>query len=71
MGIAMVYLLAVVAGFIAALLVVVWVFGEAPGESTGNGRETIGGSPSADGFGAVSTPSAASVEPELSEGKAA
>ena len=70
LGIAMVYLLAIAAGSIGALLVLVWLFGEAPDESKGNGRETVGVSPSTERFGAVST-TAASGSPERSEGKAA
>ena len=70
MGIAMVYLLVLAAGFTGALLALVWLFGGAPGEGTGAEREAVEGSRSADRAGAGSTP-AASVEPERSEGKAA
>ncbi len=70
LGIAMVYLFAVVAGFIGALLALVWLFGEAPGEGTRTGREAVGGLRSTDRFGAGGT-SSASVGPERSEDEAA
>ena len=70
LGIAVVYLLVLLAVAVGALWVLVWLFGEAPGEGTRTGRETIGGSPSADRFGARGAPSA-SVGPERSEDEAA
>ena len=70
LGIAVVYLLILVAGALGALLVLVWLFGEAPGEGTRIGHETTGGSPSADRFGAGEA-SSASVGPERSEDEAA
>ena len=70
LGIAMGYLIVIVAGAVVALLVLVWLFGDAPGESTGTGHETVEGSPGTDRFAAARTP-AASVEPERSKGKAA
>jgi hypothetical protein len=70
LGIAIVYLLILVAGAVGALWVLVWLFGEAPGEDTRTGREAVGGSPSADRFGAGGTPSA-SVGPGRSEDRAA
>ena len=70
LGIAIVYLLAVAAGAIGALLVVVWLFGEAPGEGTRTGCEAVGGLRSADRLGAESAPSA-SVGLERAEDEAA
>jgi hypothetical protein len=70
LGIAIVYLLILVAVAVGALLVVVWLFGEAPGEGTRTGRETMGGSPSTDRVGAGEAPSA-SVGPDRSEDEAA
>ena len=70
LGIAIVYLLILVAGAVGALCVMVWLFGEAPGEGTRTGREAVGGSPGADRVGAGGTPSA-SVGPERSEEDAA
>ena len=70
LGIAIVYLLVLVAVGVGALWVLVWLFGEAPGEGARTGLETVGSSSrSADCFGAGSTPSA-SVGPGRSEGKA-
>jgi hypothetical protein len=57
LGIAIVYLLVLTAVGVGALWVLVWLFGEAPGEGARTGRETTGGSRSADRFGAGSTPS--------------
>ena len=70
LGIAVVYLLVLLAVAVGALWVLVWLFGEAPDEGTRTRREAIGGSPSADRFGAGAAPSA-SVEPERSEDEAA
>ncbi len=58
MGIAIVYLLVLVAVAVGALWVLVWLFGEAPGENERTGHETAGSLRSADRFGAGSTPSA-------------
>lgn len=69
LSIAMVYLLAVTA--VGALLVLVWLFGEAPpGESARTGRETVAGLRGADRLEAGGTPSP-SVEPGRSEDEAA
>ena len=70
LGIAMVYLLAVAAGFIGALLALVWLFGEAPDGGTGAGHETVEGLRSTDRFGAARI-LPASVGPERSEDEAA
>ncbi len=70
LGIAIVYLLVLLAGAVGALWVLVWLFGEAPGEGAGTGRETVGSSPSADRSGAEGTPSA-SVGPGRPEDEAA
>ena len=70
LGIAVVYLLVLLAGAVGALWVLVWLFGEAPGERTRTGREAVEGSPGADRFGAGATPWA-SVGPERSEDEAA
>ena len=70
LGIAVGYLLILVAGAVGALLVLVWLFGDAPGEGTRTGREAVGGSPKAPRFGAGGTPSA-SVGPDRSEDEAA
>ena len=70
LGIAMVYLLAVVAGFVGALLALVRLFGEAPDDGPRTGRETVEGLRSADRSGAASVPPA-SVGPERSEDEAA
>jgi hypothetical protein len=70
LGIAIVYLIVIAAGAVLALLALVWLFGEAPGESAGTGHEIVEGSSGRDRFAAART-GAASVEPERSEGKAA
>jgi hypothetical protein len=70
LGIAVGYLLVLLAVGVGALWVVVLLFGEAPGEGTRTGRETTGGSRSADRSGAGSTPSA-SVGPDRLEDRAA
>lgn len=66
LGIAMVYLLAVAAGFIGALLALVWLFGEAPDEGT----RTVERTRNTDRFGTASVPPA-SVGSEHSEDEAA
>ncbi len=70
LGIAVVYLLVLLAGGVGALWVLVWLFGEAPGEGARTGHETAGSLRSADRFGAGSTPSA-SVGPDRSKDRAA
>jgi hypothetical protein len=70
LGIAMVYLLVLVALAVGALWVLVWLFGEAPGEGARTGHETVEGSRSTDRFGAGSMPPA-SVGPERSKDRAA
>ena len=62
LGIAMVYLLVVGAGFILALLVLVWLFGETPGDRKRTGYETIERSRNTDRFGAANIPPASSSE---------
>ena len=69
LGIAVVYLLVLLAGAVGALWVLVWLFGEAPGEGARTGR-AVGGSRRAERVGAGGTPSA-SVGPERSEDAAA
>ena len=56
LGIAIVYLLVLVAVAVGALWVVVWLFGEAPGEGARTGREAVGGSRGAARFGAGGVP---------------
>jgi hypothetical protein len=70
LGIAVVYLIILLAVAVGALWVLIWLFGEAPGEATRTGREAVGGSSSADRFGAGEAPSA-SVGPGHSENTAA
>ena len=70
LGIAIVYLLVLVAVAVGALGVLVWLFGEAPGEGERTGHETAGSLRSADRFGAGSAPSA-SVGPDRSKDRAA
>ena len=70
LGIAIVYLLVLVVGAVGALYALVWLFGEAPSEGAKIGREAVGGSPSADRFGAEGPPSAP-VGPDRSEDEAA
>jgi hypothetical protein len=71
LGIAIVYLLILVAGAVGALWVLVWLFGEAPEEGTRAGHhEAVGGMRSADRFGAGGSPPA-SARPERSEDEAA
>ena len=67
---ALVYLLAVAAGFIGALLVLVRLFGEAPGEGKRTGHETAEGLRSTDRSRTLSIPPAP-VGPERSEDEAA
>ena len=70
LGIAVVYLLVLLAGGVGALWVLVWLFGEAPGEGARSGREAVGGSRRAERDGAGGAPSA-SVGLERSEEDAA
>jgi UPF0716 family protein affecting phage T7 exclusion len=69
LGIAVTYLLIIVAGAIGALLVMLWLF-EDTLDATRTGRETVKDLRNPDGVGMESTPSAL-VEPERSEDKAA
>ena len=70
LGIALVYLIVIAAGAVLALLALVWLFGEAPGESVGTGHETVDGSSGREAIAAART-GASSVEPERAGGKAA
>lgn len=70
LGIALGYLLVLAAGAVVALLALVWLFGDAPGEGTRTGQETVEWLRSTDRFGTVSIPSA-SAGPEHSEDEAA
>ncbi len=70
MGLALIYLLAVAAGAVGALLVLVRLFGEAPGEGARTGHEPVGGLRGTDRFGAGGTHSA-SVGSERAEDEAA
>ena len=70
LGIAVVYLLILLAGAVGALWVLVWLFGEAPGEGARTGHETAGSSRSADRFGAQGPPSAPA-GPDSSKDRAA
>lgn len=58
LGIAIGYVLVLTAGAVGALAVLVWLFGEAPVESTGTGRETMEVPPSDNRFGTESVPPA-------------
>ena len=69
LGIAVTYLLIIVAGAIGALLVMLWLF-EDTLDATRTARETVKDLRNPDGVGMESTPSAL-VEPERSEDKAA
>ena len=69
LGIAVTYLLIIVAGAIGALLVMIWLF-EDKLDAPRTGRETVTDLRYPDGVGMESTPSAL-VEPERSEDKAA
>jgi hypothetical protein len=62
LGIAVTYLLIIVAGAIGALFVTIWLFGETPGETTSTKCEAVKDLPNAAGR---------PVEPERSEDKAA
>ena len=62
LGIAVAYLLLIVAGAIGALVIVIWLFGETPGGTTSTRRETVKELPNA---------ARRPVEPEHSEDKAA
>ena len=70
LGIAVTYLLIIVAGAIGALLVIIWLFEDTLDATTRTGRETVKDLRYPDGGGMESTPSAL-VEPERSEDKAA
>ena len=70
LGIAVTYLLIIIAGAIGALLGVIWLFEDTLGATTRTGRETVKDLRYPDGVGMESTPSAL-VEPERSEDKAA
>jgi hypothetical protein len=70
LGIAVVYLLIVVAGAIGALLVLIWLFGETSSVTARTGHETAEGLRGANRFGTGSTPSSP-VESERSDEKAA
>ena len=70
LGIAMGYIFVLAAGAFVALLALVWLFGEAPGEGTGTERGTVEVLLGDDRFGAGSVPSA-SVGTERSEDEAA
>lgn len=70
LGIAVTYLLIIIAGAIGALLGVIWLFEDTLDATTRTGRETVKDLRYPDGVGMESTPSAL-VEPERSEDKAA
>ena len=70
LGIAVTYLLIIVAGAIGALLVMIWLFEDTLDATTRTGRETVKDLRYPDGVGMENTPSAL-VEPERSEDKAA
>ena len=70
LGMAVAYLLIIVAGAIGAILVVIWLFGETAGAATSTGDKTIRDLRNAGRFGVGSTPSAPD-EPERSEDEAA
>ena len=70
MGIAVVYLLVVAAGFTGALLTLVWLFGEAPDEGPRTGHVDVHQSQCTDRFGASGMPPT-SVGPERPEDEAA
>jgi hypothetical protein len=70
LGIAMTYLLLVAAGAIGALLILLWLFQDAPGTIEKIGCEKIEGPRSAERLGPGGT-SSVSVEPECWEGEAA
>ncbi len=62
LGIAVVYLLIIVASALGALFVMIWLFGETPDGTTNTGRETVKDLPNA---------ARRPVEPARSEDKAA
>lgn len=70
LGIAVGYVIVIVAGAALALLLIVRLFGETPVESKETGLRTVEGSSGLDRSGAASTP-AASTGPERSEDEAA
>ncbi len=70
LGIAVAYLLIIVAGAIGALLVTIWLFEETPGGTISTGRETAKDLRSGSRFRVESAPSA-QLKPERSEDKAA
>ena len=70
LGIAVTYLLIIVAGAIGALLVMIWLFEDTLDATTRTGRETVKDLRYPDGVGMEGTPSAL-VEHERSEDKAA
>ena len=70
LGIAVTYLLIIIAGAIGALLGVIWLFEDTLDATTRTGRETVKDLRYHDGVGMESTASAL-VEPERSEDKAA
>ena len=57
LGIAIAYLLLIIASAVGALLLLVWLFGEGPGV-TETGRGTTKGTSQSANFGGQSTPSA-------------
>lgn len=69
-GIAMLYLIFIVAGAALALAALIWLFGDAPDEGAGSGRQPVEDSPGTDRF-AAPRKTAAPSGPERSEGKAA
>ena len=69
LGIAIAYLLLIIASAVGALLLLVWLFGEEPGV-TETGRRTTKGMSQSANFGAQSTPSAWA-ETETSKDRAA
>ena len=70
LGIAVTYLLIIVAGAIGALLVMIWLFEDTLDATARTGRETFKDLRYPDGVGMEST-SSALAEPERSEDKAA
>lgn len=70
LGVAVAYLVLVVAGAAVMLSILVWLFRDAPATTEKIGRERIEGSPSAERSGSEGAPSA-SIEPERWEDEAA
>jgi hypothetical protein len=70
LGIAVAYLLIIVAGAIGALFVTIWLFEETPGGTTSTGNEVTKDLRNSGRFKTGSTPSAPA-KPERSEDKAA